>query len=263
MLLLELTVKIFFLELQIEWSFFVPLPFRAGRCCCCCCCCGCCCCCCCCCSCCCCGCCANDGNCCCCDVSPNCWFCVTTWEFPSLRLWKFPLGDPPAGPPVCGANWVKGCVEVGNCWNCCCCWGCPGCCGCWGCSIILSSWVPILNCSVNWKLGHRNKIDKYSITFVLGSKKQPFLEPGAKFHWNSLAVCFLKTYHTRPDLFFLFSNFPKQQTIHFYNNIMGNNVHPVSGAGIRTHNLLNTSFLPLPLDLSCAISTFPAFNELV
>ena len=26
------------------------------------------------------------------------------------------------------------------------------------------------------------------------------------------------------------------------------NVHPVSGAGIRTYNLLNTSFLPFPLD---------------
>ena len=38
------------------------------------------------------------------------------------------------------------------------------------------------------------------------------------------------------------------QTIQFYNKLMQKYAHPVSGAGIRTHNLLNTSLLPKPLD---------------
>ena len=30
----------------------------------------------------------------------------------------------------------------------------------------------------------------------------------------------------------------------FYNNVMWKNVHPVSGAGIRTHDILYVSLLP-------------------
>ena len=42
-------------------------------------------------------------------------------------------------------------------------------------------------------------------------------------------------------LFLVFSN-------NFYNKFMWKNVHPVYGAGIRTHNLRNVSLFPLLLD---------------
>ena len=45
-------------------------------------------------------------------------------------------------------------------------------------------------------------------------------------------------------LFAVFSN--KQNS--FYNKSMWKNVRPVYGTGIRTHNLLNMSSHPLPLD---------------
>ena len=46
-------------------------------------------------------------------------------------------------------------------------------------------------------------------------------------------------------LFCLFSVFFKQ-TLQFLQYVK--NVHPVYGAGIRTHNLQNVSLFPLPLD---------------
>ena len=45
---------------------------------------------------------------------------------------------------------------------------------------------------------------------------------------------------------FIFSLF--KQTAQILPQINVKNIHPVSGAGIRTHNLQNTSLLPLPLD---------------
>ena len=48
-------------------------------------------------------------------------------------------------------------------------------------------------------------------------------------------------------LFRLFSVFSNKQ-YNLYNESMRKNIHPVSGAGIRTHDLLNTSCLPWPLD---------------
>ena len=41
-------------------------------------------------------------------------------------------------------------------------------------------------------------------------------------------------------LFFVFSN----KQYNFYNKSMWKNVHPIYGAGIWTHNLLNMSHLP-------------------
>ena len=47
-----------------------------------------------------------------------------------------------------------------------------------------------------------------------------------------------------PGLFFVyFRSFHTNITI-FNTNILGKNVHPVSSAGIRTHDLLNASHLP-------------------
>ena len=52
--------------------------------------------------------------------------------------------------------------------------------------------------------------------------------------------------HPRP-LFRLFSVFSNKQ-YNFYNKSMWKNVHPVYSTGIWTHNLLNMSRHPLPLD---------------
>ena len=53
---------------------------------------------------------------------------------------------------------------------------------------------------------------------------------------------FLKMDNSRPLLLFIFGLF--KQTLQFLQQYMGKNVHPVSGTGIRTHNLLNVSLLP-------------------
>ena len=47
--------------------------------------------------------------------------------------------------------------------------------------------------------------------------------------------------------FFIYFQFFKQ-TAQILQQISVKNTHPVSGAVIRTHNLQNTSLLPLPLD---------------
>ena len=65
--------------------------------------------------------------------------------------------------------------------------------------------------------------------------------------WGALNVIatfksFFKKGHSWP-LFNLFSVFSKKH-YNFYNNIMWKNVHPVSGTGIWTYNLLNPSLLP-------------------
>ena len=57
---------------------------------------------------------------------------------------------------------------------------------------------------------------------------------------------FLKMGQTPASFSFIFDLF--KQTIQFLQQINVKNVHPVYGAGIQTHNLLNTSRLPLPLD---------------
>ena len=77
--------------------------------------------------------------------------------------------------------------------------------------------------------------------------------------WNKFDTCqlngFFKLAQPRPlsflmghpgpllSLFYVFSN----KHYNFYINIC-EKVHPVSGAGIRTHDLLDVSLLPLPLD---------------
>ena len=46
-----------------------------------------------------------------------------------------------------------------------------------------------------------------------------------------------------PSLFFIYFRLLKQ-TLQFLQQINVKNVHPVYGAGIRTHDLLNMSLLP-------------------
>ena len=59
----------------------------------------------------------------------------------------------------------------------------------------------------------------------------------------------LKFGHTRPLISCrLFSVFPNNQTINFLLQINVKNIYPVSGPGIWTHDLLNTSRLPQSLD---------------
>ena len=48
--------------------------------------------------------------------------------------------------------------------------------------------------------------------------------------------------HPRPLFFVYFRRFEK--TLQFFQQINVKNVHPVWGAGIRTHNLSNMSLLP-------------------
>ena len=45
-------------------------------------------------------------------------------------------------------------------------------------------------------------------------------------------------------LFRLFSVFFKQASIQFSNKLMWQNIHPVYGAGIRTHTLQSMSLFP-------------------
>ena len=53
----------------------------------------------------------------------------------------------------------------------------------------------------------------------------------------------------QPGLFlFIFSLFKQKIQFLKQNNVKKCHVYPVYGAGIRTHNLSNTSHLPLPLD---------------
>ena len=47
---------------------------------------------------------------------------------------------------------------------------------------------------------------------------------------------------------FIFGLFQTNIITIFTTNICGKNVHPVYGAGIRTHDLWNVSLFPLPLD---------------
>ena len=52
-----------------------------------------------------------------------------------------------------------------------------------------------------------------------------------------------------PGLFFVyFPSFLTNIITIFTTDISGKNVHPVYGAGIRTHDLRNVSLFPLPLD---------------
>ena len=50
-----------------------------------------------------------------------------------------------------------------------------------------------------------------------------------------------------PSLFFIYFRVSNHIT-NFTTNSYVKNVHPVYGAGIRTHSLWNMSLLPLPLD---------------
>ena len=53
---------------------------------------------------------------------------------------------------------------------------------------------------------------------------------------------FFKKGHPRPLLLFIFGHF--KQKLPFLKHINVKNVHPVYGAGIRTHNLWNMILLP-------------------
>ena len=48
--------------------------------------------------------------------------------------------------------------------------------------------------------------------------------------------------HPRPLFAFIFGHF--KQTIQFLQHIIVKNVHPVSGPGIQTHDLLNMTLVP-------------------
>ena len=60
---------------------------------------------------------------------------------------------------------------------------------------------------------------------------------------NLPKCCFFKMGQSRPLFLFIFGLF-KQTLLQFLQQINVKNVHPVSGAGIQTHNLLITSLLP-------------------
>ena len=51
-----------------------------------------------------------------------------------------------------------------------------------------------------------------------------------------------------PAFFIVYFGLFKQTPLQILQQINVKNVHPVYGAGIRTHNLQNMSLLPLPLD---------------
>ena len=51
-----------------------------------------------------------------------------------------------------------------------------------------------------------------------------------------------------PGLFFIYFRLFSSKHYNFYNKYMWNNVHPVYGARIRTHDLQYMSLLPQPLD---------------
>ena len=65
-------------------------------------------------------------------------------------------------------------------------------------------------------------------------------------HEDDIVWHFLKKMCRPRPLFHLFSVFLKQTSIQFCNRLMWKNVHPVYGAGIRTHDLQNRSLLPKP-----------------
>ena len=57
---------------------------------------------------------------------------------------------------------------------------------------------------------------------------------------------FKKMIQSRPLLLYIFGLF--KQTKQFFQQMFVKNVHPLYGAGIRTHNLRKVSLLPQPLD---------------
>ena len=68
------------------------------------------------------------------------------------------------------------------------------------------------------------------------------LESSSNLIGNSL----FKKNWANPGLFFVYFRSFSNKHYNFYN--MWKNVHPVYGAGIRTHDLRNVSLFPLPLD---------------
>ena len=66
-------------------------------------------------------------------------------------------------------------------------------------------------------------------------------------------------YHHRPLLSFIFGLF-KQTTI--FTTIYVKNVHPVAGAKIRTHDLMNVSILPELLDQGSRTDSDPCYKTI-
>ena len=58
-----------------------------------------------------------------------------------------------------------------------------------------------------------------------------------------IVLTFFKKW-ANPGLFFVFLGLFEQTLLQFLQQINVKNIHPVSGAGIRTHNPLITSLLP-------------------
>ena len=73
-------------------------------------------------------------------------------------------------------------------------------------------------------------------------KWQKFARSGHTAQNRKFTVFLKKMGQPRP-LFHLFTVFSNKH-YNFYNKYMWKNVHPVYGAGIRTHNLWNMSLLP-------------------
>ena len=80
-----------------------------------------------------------------------------------------------------------------------------------------------------------------SFADIVNGSSLPLVEP-------QIQVNILTLFSKSGLLFRLFSVFSNKQTIQFLQQINVKNVHPVCGAGIRTHDILNTSRLPQPLD---------------
>ena len=60
---------------------------------------------------------------------------------------------------------------------------------------------------------------------------------------SNLERCFFKNGPTRHFLSFIMGLFKQTSSLHILQQIYMKNVHPVYGAGIRTHNLWNISLL--------------------
>ena len=69
-----------------------------------------------------------------------------------------------------------------------------------------------------------------------------------QFNASTCNWYFFKNGPTPASFSFIFGPFQTNIITIFTTNIWGKNVHPVYGAGIRTHDLWNVSLFPLPLD---------------
>ena len=101
----------------------------------------------------------------------------------------------------------------------------------------------------------RKPFAKWQVLWIAGSTKNDLIKveqvgtpifclyAAAKFRFTNANTLYKLVLASRPLFLFIFGLF-KQTLLQFLQQINVKNVHSVSGAGIRTHNLLITSLLP-------------------